>query len=186
MSCISLKGIGTNCETSLAGIKKIWIAESDNVKIVPTFDEATGRLSSHVATLTIAESTKPFFPYSFAKQTGSLTSTITIDEANGVRYYTNEIALQFNKMEAEKHLEIEALAAGELVVIVLDNNGKYWAVGYDNYVSATAAGAQSGQAFGDLNGYTTTMSAMSAYLPFEVEKFEDTYKDNIDDTSIIK
>lgn len=172
-SSITLKGIGINCDTNLAGIKKAWIAQYDDVKVSPVL---TGE-NAHTATLeAAAEATQPFFAYNFAKQTGSLTSTITIDEANGVRYYTNEITLQFNKMEASKHLEIEALAAGELVVVILDNNGKYWVVGADQYVSATEATAQSGQAYGDLNGYTTTMSAMSAYLPFEVKDFEETYK----------
>lgn len=171
-SCISLQGIKTNCDTNLAGIKKAWIAESDNVTITINKGD-DGKLTNHVATVAAKTSTiKPFYEYSFAKQTGSLTSTVTIDEANGVRYYTNEITLQFNKMEASKHLEIEALAAGELVVVIEDNNGKMWVVGYDNYVSATEATAQSGQAFGDLNGYTTTMSAMSAYLPFEVTDWD--------------
>jgi hypothetical protein len=72
-------------------------------------------------------------------------------------------------MEANKHLEIEALAAEKLVAVIGDNNGKYWFVGYDGYLSTDEATAQSGQSYDDLNGYNTTMNAMSAYLPFEID-----------------
>lgn len=159
----TLVGIASSCDTNLAGIKKVYLANSGEAK-------AEIDASTHTITGITMETSKKFVGYSFAKQTGSLTSTITKDETNGVRYYTNEIALQFNKMEAAKHLEIEALAAGELVAIVLDNNGKYWYVGHDSYLSATDTTAQSGQSFDDLNGYNITMSAMSAFLPFEVTK----------------
>ena len=57
------------------------------------------------------------YEYEFARQTGSLTSTITVDETAGVRYYTNVAALQFSRLEAEKHVEIEALAQGQLIGI---------------------------------------------------------------------
>lgn len=163
MGCIqTLVGLGASCDVNLAGIKEVYIANRDDVKSVAV------AASAHTLTGLTMEDSKKFMGYRFNKQTGSLTSTLTKDEQNGTRYYTNEIVLQFTRMEAKKHLEIEALAAGQLAVIVLDNNNKYWYVGYDDYVSATEATAQSGQSFDDLNGYNTTMSAMSAYLPFEI------------------
>lgn len=163
MGCLqSLKGLAQSCNTNLAGIRKAYIANFDEVSGV-TID-ATG----HTVSAVVMSGNTKFYAYNFAKQTGSLTSTLTKDETNGTRYYTNEIALQFNKLEANKHLEISALAAGQLAVIILDNNGKYWFVGYDSYVSATEGTAQTGQGFDDMNGYNLTMSAMSAYLPFEI------------------
>lgn len=174
MGCLpqALAGIAASCDTNLAGIKKVWIGEFENFTVTV---DATAHTIDAVSGTTGAK----LYSYSFAKQTGSLNSEITIDEANGVRYYTNTITLQFNKMEARKHLEMQALAAGQLVIIVLDNNGKYWYVGYDNYVSASAETAASGQSFGDLNGYSLTLDAMSAYLPFEIEY--DTFEDFIQD-----
>lgn len=163
MACLqTLNGIGYSCEPQLAGIKEVYIANDEDVT-----DASIDIEDMVVDSITMA-SGKKFVGYKFAKNTGSLTSTLTKNDENGTRYYTNEIALVFNKLEALKHIEIEALAAGYLKVIVLDNNGKYWYVGHDNYVSATAATAETGTSFDDRNGYTTTMSAMSAYLPFEV------------------
>lgn len=164
MGCLqALKGLAqSTCETNLAGIKKVYIANYENVASVDV--DYTGYT---VESISMSGSTK-FYAYNFAKQTGSLTSTLTKDETNGTRYYLNAIALQFNKMEAKKHLEISALAADAVAVIVLDNNGKMWYVGFDAYASATDGTIQSGQSFDDLNGYQLTLQAQSAYLPFEI------------------
>lgn len=165
MSCIqTLKGIGQDCATNLAGIKEVYLANVDDVA------EITVTESAHTVSGITMEEGKLFQVYKFAKQTGSLTSEVTIDEANGVRFYTNTLTLQFNKMEAAKHLEVEAMAAGQLVGIALDNNGKYWLLGKDSYLSATAVTGQTGQSFTDLNGYTTTLSSMESTMPFEVSK----------------
>ena len=173
MGCLqALKGLPQSmCETNLAGIKKVYIANYENVDFAGvTFSGSTDTPDgSYVITsgLAMTGSTK-FYAYNFAKQTGSLTSTLTKDETNGTRYYTNVVALQFSKLEARKHLEFSALAADPTALIVVDNNGKKWLIGYDNYASATEGTAQTGQSFDDLNGYNISLSAQSAYLPIEI------------------
>ena len=168
MKCLTnqtLKGIKSDCNPNLAGIAEAYIGYFGD------FDVTVEASAQSVTTITAATgaSTGKLYAYDFAKQTGSLTSTLSKDEANGTRYYTNTVTLQFTKMEANKHLEIEALAAEKLVAVIGDNNGKYWFVGYDGYLSTDEATAQSGQSYDDLNGYNTTMNAMSAYLPFEID-----------------
>lgn len=156
------------CETNLAGIKKAYVATYDAIASVAV--SANSVEQTYVITgITMASDAK-FYAYNFAKQTGSLTSTLTKDEGNGTRYYTNVAALQFSKMEARKHLEFSALAAEPVALIVIDNNDKRWYVGYDSYASATEGTVQSGQGFDDLNGYNISLSAQSAYLPIEIDK----------------
>ncbi len=172
MACraYSLNGLKYDTCPQLAGIAEAWIGNFDEFVVTPN-EDGTSSEFDHYATIAAATGvTSPkLYHYSFARATGSLTSTLTKDDANGTRYYTNEVVFQFNRLEAKKHLEIEALAAGRLVVIVKDNNGEYHIIGVDNYASATAATAQSGQGFDDLNGYSTTINSMSAYLPFFCE-----------------
>lgn len=164
MGCLqALKGLPqSTCETNLAGIKKAYIANFENVSAV------TADLTGYTISSIVMSGSTKFYAYNFAKQTGSLTSTLTKDEANGVRYYLNEAAFQFNKMEAKKHLEMSALGADPTAVIILDNNGKYWFLGYDSYCSATDQVSQTGVSFDELNGYTLTLQQQSAYLPFEI------------------
>ena len=173
MACLSnytLKGILADCNPNLAGIQEAYLGYYGDFDVTVNVSAQT---VSSISAATGATSGK-FYHYTFAKQTGSLNSTLTKDDTNGTRYWTNTVTLQFSKMEAEKHLEVEAMAAEQLVAIIKDNNLKYWFVGLDGYLSADDAQANSGQSYDDLNGYNLTMNAMSAYLPFEIDysKFE--------------
>ena len=162
-SCLqsfTLKGIPFDCNPLLAGIKDVYITY---------FDDATPSINydTHQISAVTLSSGVSFYQYSFAKNTSSLNSTLTKDDANGTRYYTNSITLVFNKLDAEKHLEVMALAAEKLAVIVVDNNNKMWYVGADAYVSGNAVEAGTGASYDDRNGYTVTLEGTSAYLPFE-------------------
>lgn len=154
----TLKGITFDCDPNLAGIKDLYITYYEGL-------ELTADLSAH--TISTIPTGVSWYRYSFAKNTSSLNSTLTKDDANGVRYYTNTISLVFSKLEAYKHLEVEAMAAEKLAAIVVDNNDKAWIVGYDSYVSASEEEAGTGASFDDRNGYSVTLEGTSAYLPFE-------------------
>lgn len=175
MACLNsytLKGMAFDCNANLAGIKKIYLGYYDDFTITTT-EEGADNEKTHTATIE-AKGDGKLYEYTFAKKTGSLTSTLTKDETNGTRYYTNEISLQFNKLEGWKHMEIEAMAAEALIAIVCDNNNKYWIVGSDGYLSATATTAQTGASYDEMNGYTITLSAMSAHLPYQTTEPDST------------
>ena len=61
-----------------------------------------------------------------------------------------------------------ALAVGELVFIVKDANGRYWYLGADESVTASAGSGQTGQAIGDGNFYTITLLDNADSWPSEV------------------
>ena len=166
----ALKGILADCNPNLAGIREAWLGYFGDFNV--TADTETSAATHYITAISAATGAQDgkLHHYTFAKNTGSLNSTLTKDEANGTRYWTNQVNLQFSKLEAYKHLEVEAMAAEQLVGVILDNNGKYWYVGFDSYLSADdGATAQTGASFDDMNGYTVPMSQMSAYLPFEIE-----------------
>lgn len=164
MACKSfaLSGIALPCKDNLGGIKEVYIAKSTDITSVELTAE-----ESQISTITMADSAK-FKTYKFRKGTANMTSSATSDEAIGNFSVTTELSLQFSKMETSKRLEIMAMCLEDVVVIVLDFNGKYWYLGYDFPVSATAATAQTGTAATDLNGYNVTLSDTSAEFPFEV------------------
>ena len=163
MAClITIAGITLDCESSLGGIKQVWITQYDNVKSV-TVDDETNQISA----ITL-ESDAKWYNYQFRKGTGSLTSTLNVDETAGTNYVSNELALVFTKMETKKRIEIAALSIGQLVVVVEDSNGKYWFLGKDDYVSASAGTGVTGTAKGDQNAYTLTLSTDSDSYPYEL------------------
>lgn len=163
MAClITIAGITLDCESSLGGIKQVWITQYDNVKSV-TVDDETNQISA----ITLESSAK-WYNYQFRKGTGSLTSTLNVDETAGTNYVSNELALVFTKMETKKRIEIAALSIGQLVVVVEDSNGKYWFLGKDDYVSASAGTGVTGTAKGDQNAYTLTLATDSESYPYEL------------------
>lgn len=163
MAClITIAGITLDCESSLGGIKQVWITQYDNVKSV-TVDDETNQISA-----IILESDAKWYNYQFRKGTGSLTSTLNVDETAGTNYVSNELALVFTKMETKKRIEIAALSIGQLVVVVEDSNGKYWFLGKDDYVSASAGTGVTGTAKGDQNAYTLTLATDSESYPYEL------------------
>ena len=168
MGCLSdftLKGITLDCNPVLAGIKRVYLGYNDQFTITPDAKTQTATIAAKSG----ATGAK-LYAYDIVANTGGLTSTVTKNEQNGTRYYTNTIAMQFNRLEAAKHLEVQAMAAEALVAIVETNDGKYWVVGADSYLSATESTAQTGSSFDDLNGYTISLAARSAYLPFSIQK----------------
>lgn len=163
MSCTqTLSGLAKDCTSNMGGIVEVYLANKADV-------DAVSMSSGKISTITMAASAK-FKKYSFAKNTGSLTSAYTIDNASGVKYVTSTLVLQFNKMETQKRTEITALALGDLVAICKDANGSYWYLGYDEAVNASAADGQTGTARGDANRYSVTLEDNSKEMPYEVEE----------------
>ena len=162
MPCLqTLSGLARDCSSNMGGILEVLIANADDVTGV-TVSEGI------ISTVSMATSAK-FKRYTFAKNTGSLSSTYTLDPASGVKYVTSELLLQFNRMETQKRVEITALALGDLVCIVKDANGKYWYLGKDEPVNASASDGQTGTARADANRYTITLQDESLEMPYEVD-----------------
>lgn len=153
----TLAGITLDCTTSQGGIKKVWIADYS----APKPELVDGKIAFDDAS--------PFKGFEFRRGTASMTHTLTADETTGVNYVTTELSLVFTKMDTKKRIEMAALSIGQLAVIVLDSNGVYWYLGYDDYVSASAGGGETGTAKGDRNAYTLTLKTESATYPYEVE-----------------
>lgn len=163
MSClITLKGIPFACDNNLGGVKAIYIADYANITGV-VVDQTSQKINN------INGGAGKFYTFIPAKNTASLTKTLSKDESAGTLYYTNEVTAQFNKMTTDKRIEMDALVNGQLAVIVLDSNGIYWYLGKDEYCSATAQVGQTGAQRTDGNFYNITITDISSELPFEVD-----------------
>lgn len=164
-SCLSnytLQGVGYDCNANLAGIKNVWLSYYEDADVEGAID-----YSAHTISAVTLSTAVTWYKYEFARNTSSLNSVLTKDDANGTRYYTNTLTLVFNKLEAQKHLEAMALAAEKLVALVEDNNGKVWFLGADSYVSGVSEEVGTGASADDRNGYNVVIEGTSAYLPFQ-------------------
>ena len=163
MACSQLlNGIAASCDTNVGGVREIYIANYDDVTAVEV-DE----VSNMIKTISMTDSAK-FKKYAFKKNTSSMTSTLNVDPANGVNFVQTDLSLVFAKQETVKRMEIAKLSLGELRVIVLDANGKYWFLGQEEFVSATAGTAETGTNRTDGNRYSITLTDYSSSYPYEV------------------
>ena len=164
MACTlnTLAGIAGSCESNQGGIIEVYINHFDQVEDV-TIE------SDKISAIALKSSGEKFHKYNFKRNTGSLTSTYTIDPANGVNFVTSDLTLVFAKQDTAKRIEISALALDDLVVIVKDANLRYWYLGKDEPVQASAATAQTGTARTDGNNYSITLQDTSLTLPYEVD-----------------
>ena len=164
MSCSQvLNGIAADCQTNVGGVREIYIANSSDVTTVEV-DET----SNMIKTITMADTAK-FKKYAFKKNTSSMTSTLNVDPANGVNFVQTDLTVVFAKQETVKRMEIAKLSLGELRVIVLDANGKYWFLGQEEFVSATSGTAETGTNRQDGNRYQIVLTDYSSSYPYEVD-----------------
>lgn len=159
----ALKGFGQECQGSASGLKRLLIGLEREWEVVPSTSTSG---APHNATLSATTTGTPvFYEYFIAEESTSLTSTLNINNQNGVKYYQNVVAATFIRMRPEKHLQMQALANEKLIILVQDSNGQYWVF---NNASASAETAQSGLAADDLSGYQIELSGRTPVLPYAV------------------
>ena len=164
MACSQvLNGIAADCQTNVGGVREVYIANYSDVTAIEVDDS-----SNMIKTITMADSAK-FKKYAFKKNTSSMTSTLNVDPANGVNFVQTDLTVVFAKQETVKRMEIAKLSLGELRVIVLDANGKYWFLGQEEFVSATSGSAETGTNRTDGNRYQIVLSDYSSSYPYEVD-----------------
>lgn len=161
MSCVqTLNGIQVDCEPSMGGLKVVYIANSADIEDYVITD-------GQITAINMV-SGKTFKTYSFRRNTASMTSTLNVDPANGTSVAT-DVVLSFLKQDTQKRIEISALSIGELVLMVQDANERYWFLGKDMPVMASAGGAESGTTYTDGNRYTITLQDNSKDYPYEIK-----------------
>ena len=179
MACTSkyLTSIATSCTSNLPSIKSLWIGQYDSASFTYTYlqegsqnvTDADGNpIIESVSGATLKEGSKPWVIFNFKKNTGELTSEMTVND-NGSHYYTNGVNLVFARIDNGKRLSLEAVASGECTMIVLDSNNQYWLIGAVNSVAMTTLSATTGVAVGDSNQYSLTISADEATMPILID-----------------
>jgi len=152
MSCSLTTGYALGCRDSVGGIKTIYVQGWNATGTVNT--NGSGTVTGFTGF------SSGFYEYDLTKATSSLTETLNASIENGSIYYTPEVTFTINKLQVAVRNELRLLARNRLLVIVQDNNNRYWVLGAANGLEATAGTAGTGTAFGDRNGYEMTLTGM--------------------------
>ena len=173
-----LTSIATSCGSNLPSIKSLWIGQFDSASWTYTYlqngsqnvtDDDGNPIIENVSGATLKQGSKPWVIFNFKKNTGELTSEMTVND-NGSHFYTNGVNIIFAKIDNGKRLSLEAVSSGECTMIVLDSNNQYWLIGAENSVAMTTLSATTGVAVGDSNAYNVTISAEEPTMPILIDK----------------
>lgn len=161
MGCsVTIKGISSDCLSNKGGVKAVYLAnKSDVTSIELAEDVITG--------ITMTTEAK-FKKFEFRKDTATMTSTLTVGDNGGSNYVSTVLSMSFNRMDAAKRLEMNAMALGELVALVEDRNGTVFFLGYDEPVKASNGTGETGDARTSINQYTTELTDESDLYPYTV------------------
>lgn len=162
MACsITLTGASLECG-NVGGIKTLYIAPIEDVASIGV------PVAGVIPTITMA-STKTFKKYSFRRGNANYVSNLTKDDKAGTVYVTTDTTVQLNKMTVALRNEMVQLTKGQFYVIVEDENGEIWFIGYGSYNSATTGVGQTGAEMGEGNFYNLVLQSMTAEYPYSLD-----------------
>lgn len=161
MGCsVTIKGISSDCLSNKGGVKAVYLANKSDVTSVELAEDV-------ITGITMTTEAK-FKKFEFRKDTATMTSTLTVGDNGGSNYVSTVLSMSFNRMDAAKRLEMNAMALGELVALVEDRNGTVFFLGYDEPVKASNGTGETGDARTSINQYTTELTDESDLYPYTV------------------
>ena len=131
----------SDCFSSRGGIKAVWVANYVE----------NGYTLSSAGTVTAFNTGVTWYKQELNRNLASLTSTYNYDDNSRSSYVSTEATWQYLKMQKESRLQMNALAKSDLMVVVEDANGTYFALGVQEPVKVTTGTGESGTDRGDRN-----------------------------------
>lgn len=164
MGCnVTISGIFNECEASKGGVlAAIFMNKVDSIDAISN-SNYFGNYTVDTSKVTAATA-KLFEPN---RDTSSFTSTLNVDNTNGIKYVSTEIILQFNRMSFKKRAELNNVLKGEWTVFIQDANKQWYCFGWKDFdvAYASAGTGQTGGAKSDGNYYQITLTAETSMFP---------------------
>jgi hypothetical protein len=164
MACVLNSGIALACRDNTGGIARIWVMEYESGLIM-------GLTGSNLDTInSFTGNTASAYEIQQDVEVGSFTQPIETNTENGTISFSQVCEITIPKMNAQLRNTIKILVQGKWRVIIEDQLGQYWLMGYRNAVRVNAGSADLGKAFLDLNGLKITFSNKESEPAFLVSQ----------------
>lgn len=167
MSCLLDNGFSLGCRDSIGGISLAYIGNFDL--------EQTYVLNGDGDITSATGSLVSYYKFEQEIETGAFTQEGAFSTENGTVFYTQNLSLTFQKNDTDLRNTLIVLGQANLSVIVKDQRGELWLMGYQNGVRITAGSMNTGKAYGDLNGVTITLTGkekLPAYRITSLSSFD--------------
>lgn len=149
MSCILNNGYALSCRDSIGGIQAAFIGNFDSGQLY-TLD-----VDNNIIGLT--GSTASYYTFEQEMESAEFTQEGEYSTENGTVFFDQQLTLMFHKNDADLRNLLLVLSQANLSVVVKDQRGEYWLMGYQNGVRAISGSQNAGKEFGDMNGVVVTL-----------------------------
>ena len=151
-TCDIVSGFTLGCRDNTGGLKNIYILSG-----------SIGSTSGTEGLISVISGSGIFYKFELTRQTGDFTETINASLENGTIFYEQTVNAPFHKLQSSTRNQIRTLAKNpDISMIVETNNSEggtvFFLLGESRGLSLSGGQAQTGTAFGDLQGYTLTFT----------------------------
>lgn len=161
MACELTTGRKLGCKSQIGGLKAAYFISYSDISAI-----ALDTTTEEVESFTAASGT--IFQYDL-KGSNSLETTITSSDENGTTFMESTLNITLQKQDAATLKEIKLLAYNRPKVFVEDRNGNLFLLGRENGCNLTSGTIVTGDAMGDMSGYTLSFVAQEALGSLSVE-----------------
>jgi hypothetical protein len=151
-TCDIVSGFTLGCRDNTGGLKNIYILSG-----------SIGSTSGTEGLISVISGSGTFYKFELTRQTGDFTETINASLENGTIFYEQTVNAPFHKLQSSTRNQVRTLAKNpDISMIVETNNSEggtvFFLLGESRGLSLSGGQAQTGTAFGDLQGYTLTFT----------------------------
>lgn len=139
-----------SCRDNTGGIARVYIGCYDTDQIFSLDEENIIDA--------VSGATTSYYKMEQEIETGSFNQNGQFSTENGTTFFEQVLEITLQKLDATNRNRISTLSQGVWRVIVLDQRGNYWLMGYQNPVRVSSATPQLGKLYGDLNGAILTFT----------------------------
>jgi len=164
MSCYISSGHTLDCRNaSTGGVKTLWVLGGAGNAI-------TGVTSTQTGGITAIAGTGTFYKYELVKQSSSFTEELQVNETAQSVVFVPSLVVTLPKLDQILRTKwFDLIKPNDLIIIIEDNNGRYWLVGQENGLTVSAGSMLMGQAYNDANGVTFTISGGEPNPSMEID-----------------
>ena len=163
MACLLTAGYTLGCRDNIGGIQEVYIGEYNGESLTYVFTSGSDPVIG-----TFSGATVSFYGFEQEIETGSYTENGVFSTENGTGFYEQTLSITLHKLEASLRNKLMILGQGKWRIIIKDQRGKYWLMGYQNPVRVSASTPGLGKAYGDLNGAVVTFMGKEPAIAYEV------------------
>jgi hypothetical protein len=151
-SCYISEGYTLDCRNaSTGGIKSIFVlGDSGN-----TINSVTYSVNGEV---TAMSGSGTWYKFELVRQSSSFTEELQVNTTNQAVVFQPTVAIALPKLNQDlRNLWFDLIKQNAFYMIILDNNDRYWLLGVENGLYASAGQMLSGLAYNDANGINLTV-----------------------------